>query len=95
MPRPLSYPPFHVDSTVLGGASITLALKAPQVILVVSQLWGSVFHSVRRGAYTPLDDPAMNDIADIYLKSINKEGCHFKLTQEKDYGLNEQKVLKS
>lgn len=40
MPRPLSYPPSHVDSTVLGGASITLALKAPQVILVVSQLWG-------------------------------------------------------
>lgn len=25
---------------------------------------------------------------------MNKEGYHFRLTQRKDYGLNEQKVLK-
>ena len=79
-----------------------MALKAPQVILVGSQLWGPVFQSIRRGACTPwmIQQWMISLISKNkdnewhHLKSMNKEGYHFRLTQRKDYGLNEQKVLK-
>ena len=103
MSRPPSYPSSCLGPAILGKPGIPMALTAPQVILVGSQLWGPVLQSRRRGAYTPQDGPATNDITDIneqdnewhHLKSVSKEGYHFRLTQRKDYGLNEQKVLKT